>query len=80
MINIFGSGADGHIELFTRISKNFHSPSATTQLSGARSTTELIALDQVSALEIRDLTIDKEKPFFFTYQEKTMSFYQLVST
>ena len=42
MINIFGSGADEHIELFIWL-RTFHSPSTTTQLSGARSTTELIA-------------------------------------
>lgn len=43
MIEIFGSGVDGHIRLPMCIKKRFHSPGATAQLSGARSTAELIA-------------------------------------
>jgi len=43
MINIFGSGVDGHVRLPVCINKSLHSPGATAQLSGARSTAELIA-------------------------------------
>lgn len=42
-ICIFGSGVDGHIRLPMCINNSFHSPGATAQLSGARSTAELIA-------------------------------------
>ena len=40
---IFGSGVDGHIRLLVYVDKGSHSPGATAQLSGARSTAELIA-------------------------------------
>jgi len=43
MINIFGSGVNEHIERTIYVAESLHSPSTTTQLSGARSTTELIA-------------------------------------
>lgn len=43
MINIFESGANEHIERTIYVAESLHSPSTTTQLSGARSTTELIA-------------------------------------
>jgi len=42
MINIFRSGANEHIKTIY-VAESLHSPNTTTQLSGARSTTELIA-------------------------------------
>lgn len=67
MINIFGSGADEHIELFIWL-KTFHSPSTTTQLSGARSTTELIA-HSIGLLRRRFaiLRVKKTIPFIFFF-------------
>jgi hypothetical protein len=47
MINIFKSGANEHIKTICVV-KSLHNPNTMTQLSGARSTTQVIAHVQVS--------------------------------